>query len=477
MISTHRFQDVDPALFPHCYLVTPPRFLNLPLFNGVSTWYLYTKDRKLGALIVEVHNSSQERHNYFLHEGLPCASNLDTRLMPTAERSEFSDGTQFRCDKVFHVSAFGPRNDATYTTRVVDPLRLSGPATGSIDMTITMASDTGPSRFVSRLRSTDDPIDPSAIGFFQKVFLLLICFQIELLAFPRAIWQMLWMHLVKKMPTFSYSEPKKESIARPGTKDEMFLESVFRDFLRDKVSAFPEPLTVQYTSAGETQLNPERSEIFASSNPSDSQQAESVSLSVLTPVFYKRLVQHDSVSKAIQAEFLDAPSDKRTLHLENEALLFRILASDQSIQRSASSQPATLTQRLLLALRDALTTPSTSPTSPPSAIDSGNQTHLHSPKHHKTDLDTYVLTHRPDVRTRYLKTTIWIRFTRRSNPVSYIWIALLALFLGIVLATVQFGSSMEGAPNAMAGYSLITGSVVYWSLFVTKDDLASLLLI
>jgi Protein of unknown function (DUF1365) len=45
--------------------MTAPKFLGYS-FNPVSLWYLYSADRKLSAMILEVNNTFDERHMYFL---------------------------------------------------------------------------------------------------------------------------------------------------------------------------------------------------------------------------------------------------------------------------------------------------------------------------------------------------------------------------------------------------------------------------
>jgi DUF1365 family protein len=46
-------------------LITAPKLLGYS-FNPVSFWYLYSADRKLSAMILEVNNTFDERHIYFL---------------------------------------------------------------------------------------------------------------------------------------------------------------------------------------------------------------------------------------------------------------------------------------------------------------------------------------------------------------------------------------------------------------------------
>lgn len=148
----------------------------------MSVWYLYFNNHELGALIVEVHNSAHERCNYFLHSGLSYDVTQHDSILPAGERTDAARSVNISCDKEFHASAFSPRDGASYTTRAIDPLHLEGDARGSVNVTITISSDIGPTRLVARLWSNCNPIDPSKISFIDKARLLLMCLWIELLA-------------------------------------------------------------------------------------------------------------------------------------------------------------------------------------------------------------------------------------------------------------------------------------------------------
>ncbi|MBF2735538.1 MAG: DUF1365 domain-containing protein [Betaproteobacteria bacterium AqS2] len=73
-------------------LLTVPRMLGYA-FNPVSFWLCLDRERRLRAVLCEVHNTFGERHCYWVHrpDQAPLAS---------------SDG--LRCAKVFHVSPFLP---------------------------------------------------------------------------------------------------------------------------------------------------------------------------------------------------------------------------------------------------------------------------------------------------------------------------------------------------------------------------------
>ena len=168
-----RSKGVEPKTFPYAYLVTPPRFLWFPLFNAVTLWFLYLEDQRLGALLVEVHNSSQERANYLLHDGLKAAGLNGEDCPATAVRTDLPSHVEFTCDKWFHANAFTNRN-GFYSTRVIDPLNKNRPV-GAVDATITLKSETGPTRLVARLQSHGKPIVPYEQSRWGKLLLILQC--------------------------------------------------------------------------------------------------------------------------------------------------------------------------------------------------------------------------------------------------------------------------------------------------------------
>lgn len=74
-------------------VITMPRFFGY-IFNPVSFWFCYDKDKNLKAVIAEVNNTFKETHSYIVYN-----SNKD----------DIIDGEEINLNKQFHVSPFYPR--------------------------------------------------------------------------------------------------------------------------------------------------------------------------------------------------------------------------------------------------------------------------------------------------------------------------------------------------------------------------------
>jgi len=85
-------------------LVTFPRVLGTRFFP-VSFWYLFGADGEARGVLMEVHNTFRERHNYLLHNH---GDRFEWSSRPTAI-------------KAFYVSPFIPREDVTYEFAFSDP--------------------------------------------------------------------------------------------------------------------------------------------------------------------------------------------------------------------------------------------------------------------------------------------------------------------------------------------------------------------
>ena len=82
------------ALIENIILITMPRVLGY-VFNPVSFFMCLDKDKRLRAVICEVHNTFGEQHSYL------CAR---------ADHAPISPDEWLEADKLFHVSPFLPRN-------------------------------------------------------------------------------------------------------------------------------------------------------------------------------------------------------------------------------------------------------------------------------------------------------------------------------------------------------------------------------
>ena len=163
-------QTINPDDYPIAYLVTSPRLLNYK-FSPASFWFLYSKDRKLTAMIAEVNNTFDERRMYFLkekHSG-NCLQRINDMAPGAVNESEEFEKGYFRhaWPKDFHVSPFSSRK-GSYVLKARDPtaLIIQQPAGRKnlkeeiIDINASLLSSKGHVKLVTRLSSTGAPLDP-----------------------------------------------------------------------------------------------------------------------------------------------------------------------------------------------------------------------------------------------------------------------------------------------------------------------------
>ncbi|EXF76641.1 hypothetical protein CFIO01_13548 [Colletotrichum fioriniae PJ7] len=340
-------QGADPAQYPNAYLVTAARFLGYH-FNPVSFWYLYSRDRELTAMVLEVNNTFDERRMYFLTtDAVPSEQRLDVDRgtqdgIAAESASQEADAEspaaaakktqkqQIRMTKTwpkdFHVSPFNSRK-GSYALSATDffppppPADGAGGAAGTdyeytLDSTITLSSSKHHPKIVARLFNSAPAIDPATMTSLQKLVFLARWWWVGFVTFPRIVKEAAILSLRKGLHVWFRPEPLKESIGRKADATESQLEPVFRAYLRHLVAQSAAAIAVTYIPAGisptragagggagggggltETMLSP-----AAQKNP---KRAEHLDLKVLTPVFYTRFVRYAHDLEAICCEFQD----------------------------------------------------------------------------------------------------------------------------------------------------------------------------
>lgn len=167
-------------MFPYCYLTTTPRFLAMPRFNPVSVWFLYSADQKLSAMIVEVHNISQERRSFLLYDGFPVQGSDDKDHPRKSNRRNLDSRVRYTHQKDFHSSEFNGR-DGTYTPNAVNPMDAPRNGRGSLDASITMKSKEGEVMVVARMKSRGKPMESGKLSFPQRMSLFCFCLHASLM--------------------------------------------------------------------------------------------------------------------------------------------------------------------------------------------------------------------------------------------------------------------------------------------------------
>ena len=105
----------------------------------------------------------------------------------------------------------------------------------------------------------------------------------------------------KKIPWAFRPEPRKDTLPRHATGNEIFIEAVFRRYLRHFVEKSPVPMKLTYMPAGV--VNPTK-EVMTSPSVQlvREDKVKELELRVLTPLFYSRYVHYPSCLHALISE-------------------------------------------------------------------------------------------------------------------------------------------------------------------------------
>lgn len=288
-ICAKEYQGLDPTDYPHAYLITAARFAGYN-FNPVSLWYLYSVDKTLSAIVLEVNNTFDERRPYLL---LRDATD-GPRHITHSQRLQIK-GTRV---KDFHVSPFNSRK-GYYSVLTSDPLGPELNGFRGIDVKITLNSSKGQPKLVARLFSDGPAVDPVSLGWLSKSAFVATWFWVGFATLPRIFWQAAVLLYRLKLDMWSKPEPLVGTLGRQATSVEESLERCFSEYLELLVRRSGKPVSVRYYASGFLSC-PER--IFTSSNGKDPENDVVLELRVLTPAFYSRFIQYWNDLDAISAE-------------------------------------------------------------------------------------------------------------------------------------------------------------------------------
>ncbi|CZR69496.1 uncharacterized protein PAC_19396 [Phialocephala subalpina] len=276
-------QGVDHEQYAYAYLITAAKFLGYAS-NPVSIWHLYSAEKELKALVLEVNNTSDERHVYFLEP--------NTQTLPPKEGQdlEFKRYTG-SWSKDFYVSTFSDRA-GKYSAAVYDPLFPFMSRSGSINCTITLSSADQRPMLIARVYSAGQALDPSSMSIWAKIKFLASWWWVGFMTFfPRTVYQAFILFFRKGMAWVSRPEPRKETTPRHAHPAEVFIDQKFRQFLRERVIRSKEEIVLQYTPAG--LVGPSASsERIARRSVAEPHYLE---LRVLTPAFYSRIAEYADI--------------------------------------------------------------------------------------------------------------------------------------------------------------------------------------
>lgn len=273
-------------------------------FNPVSFWYLYSEDKDLSAILLEVNNTFGERRSYLVTRDFDAeAKHLQNAAITGQKDQPPRARVKNTWAKDFHVSPFNSRN-GTYSVMAADPLGEGMKGFRGLDVTINLSSSKGQPKILARLFSEGEAIDPSSMTLFQKYHFLSSWFWVGFATVPRIITQAGKLLFQRKLHIWYRPEPLKKSMSRVADDKEVTLEAAFRAYLRSLVERSPSPLSVTYVPSG----IPDRTEeTFNSPNAvARSSEAEDVRIQVLTPIFYSRFIGYAHDVEAIFCEMAES---------------------------------------------------------------------------------------------------------------------------------------------------------------------------
>lgn len=330
-------QGEDPKDYPHAYLLTAARFLGY-FNNPLSIWNLYSPSKTLSALILEVNNTFDERHPYFLKLSPPSTS-----ILPDVEKKERSTHTW---PKQFYVSPVNSRL-GSYSLTFCDPFAPSLTGAGLVDNTITLISSEKHAKLVARVFSTRAPIDPSTMSVWAKTMFLAKWWWVSLATFPRTVKEAFILIFKKGLRWVSRPEPMKETMARHADVTENLIEEIFRNWLRHVVENAREAVVITYVS---TRDGVEEKEVMLSPSAqlvSSDDERKELEIRILSPSFFSNFVPCTDSLEALLSEH-----QNETISLSDPEL-FKTLDFDISHPSAPSPMKLDFFERLRWrALRD-----------------------------------------------------------------------------------------------------------------------------
>jgi DUF1365 family protein len=308
-------QGVAPQRYPYAYLVTAPRFLDTS-FNPVSFWYLYSEQKQLKAMILEVNNTFDERRMYLM-EGTHSHAKEDATGKDFFLHSWAKD---------FHVSPFNER-DGNYALRASDPFAPNMSGEGYIDNTITLSALDGTPKLVARVFSVEPPILASrvsrlqALRFVGKWWWVGFMTNVRILREARKLW-------TKNLQVFYRPEVMKTSIGRRATAEEVVLAENFVKLLRYIQRYGQGSSPIRYTAAaGANRGRPITIAPADAPAGSASDSGSMIDLYILTPAFYSRFIEYSDLAEAFRNLCLCKAEHERLAGLSDPKMFLQQIAS------------------------------------------------------------------------------------------------------------------------------------------------------
>lgn len=255
-------------------------------------------------MVLEVNNTFDERHMYFLRLSGGSAevirSNDEIVTDLPSETETRKDRKTSSMAKEFHVSPFNSRK-GSYSVIACDPLYPSMCGHGPVDNTIVLKSSKGHTKLVARIFSEGSPRDPAAMDLWTKGQFLLSWWWVGFVTYPRIVREAGKLFFRRKLHVWFRPEPRKDTIGRHADGTEKALEGTFRAYLKYLVHSSSSSLVVRYHAAGTADALQET--FINESAKVNLNAAETLEFTVLTPVFYTRFIHYAHDLEALFCEF------------------------------------------------------------------------------------------------------------------------------------------------------------------------------
>lgn len=310
-------QGAKPEGYPCAYLVTAPRVFGYS-FNPISFWYLYSKEKELTAMILEVNNTFDERRMYFL----PKNANQSVTSDGSLEQNEsVASKVSAHWTKDFHVSPFNSRK-GSYSVTVQDPFSSELASSGNINNIVTLHSSKDHVKLVATISSTAPAIPAGSMTLAQKVHFILSWWWVGFLTSPRILYQAGKLYFRKKLHVWFRPEVQHTSIGRAETVEEQCLAAYFRAFLKNHVENSTSPVKLRYFAAG---AGPVQAELFKSRYAKTS--SPIIDLKILTPAFYTEITRYAHLSEALVNLYLVCPELNKMLWISEPSFLHQLTST------------------------------------------------------------------------------------------------------------------------------------------------------
>lgn len=186
-------------------------------------------------MVLEVNNTFDERRLYFLKNTdlqpsetakggtvNDCETPLQQLSPKMSHQKNIEATVRFKktWPKDFHVSPFNSRKGA-YALTAYDLFSPQLHGEGTIDNTITLNSSKSHAKIIARIFSTEAPIDPSSLTWWQRLRFVTSWWWVGLVTFPRIVREAGKLFFRRKLHVWYRPEILEDSIGRRATNDEL----------------------------------------------------------------------------------------------------------------------------------------------------------------------------------------------------------------------------------------------------------------